>query len=202
MRRESAFAVLLSVAWHAYAQQPPAETVTVSKTCNQAPFDYRIRLLADRAQFRVYRLTYPSPVVTPIVQNNTIPADYYLPKNLQPGQNQKYPAVICLHILDGNEALTDLVCSVLAARGVPAISFKLPYYGERGGARGPEIMADDPKLFVAAIAQAGEDIRRTVDLLASRRRSIPSGSASRASAWAGSLPPPRRAPSRGSIGRA
>ena len=29
-------------------------------------------------------------------------------------------------------------------------------------------MADDPKLFVGAIAQAGEDIRRTIDLLASR----------------------------------
>ena len=161
-----AFAVLLSVAWHADAQQPPAETVTVAKTCNHAPFDYRIRLLADRAQFRVYRLTYPSPVVTPVVQNNTIPADYYLPKNLQPGS--KYPAVICLHILDGNEPLTDLVCSVLAGRGIPAISFKLPYYGDRGGPKGPEIMADDPKLFVGAIGQAGEDIRRTIDLLASR----------------------------------
>ena len=116
--------------------------------------------------FVVYRLTYPSPVVTPVAQNNTMPADYYLPKRLQPGA--KYPAVICLHILDGNEPLTDLMCSVLAGRGIPAIAFKLPYYGQRGTARGPEALADDPKLFVGAMAQAGEDIRRTIDLLASR----------------------------------
>ena len=38
----------------------------------------------------------------------------------------------------------------------------------RGGPKGPEALADDPKLFVGAIAQAGEDIRRTIDLLASR----------------------------------
>jgi len=76
--------------------------------------------------------------------------------------------VICLHILDGNTPLTDVVCSVLAARGIPAIMFKLPYYGERGLPKGPEALADDPKLFVGAIAQAGADIRRTIDLLASR----------------------------------
>ena len=78
------------------------------------------------------------------------------------------PAVICLHILDGNEPLTDLMCSVLAARGIPAISFKLPYYGSRGTAKGPEALADNPKLFVGAIVQAGDDIQRTIDLLASR----------------------------------
>ena len=157
----------LPLAAHVRAAEQPTETVAVSKTYNNAPFDYHIRLLAERPQFRVYRLTYPSPVVTPLAQNNTIPADYYVPNGIRPG-DAKCPAVICLHILDGNEPLTDLVCSVLASRGIPAISFKLPYYGSRGTAKGPEALADDPKLFVGAIAQAGEDIRRTIDLLASR----------------------------------
>ena len=35
-------------------------------------------LLAEKAGYRVYRLTYPSPVVTPVEQNNTVPADYYV----------------------------------------------------------------------------------------------------------------------------
>lgn len=159
-------AVLLATAWQAQAQQPTLTTLEVAKTYNNAPFKYQSRLLSDRAQFQVYRLTYPSPVVTPLEQNNTIPADFYLPKNLLPGA--KYPAAICLHILNGDEQLTDLVCSVLASRGILAISFKMPYYGERGTAKGPEAMAGSPKLFIGAIAQVGEDIRRTVDLLASR----------------------------------
>ena len=122
---------------------------------------------AERAQFRVYRLSYPSPTVSPVAQNNTVPADYYVPNHVPAGGRQ-YPAVICLHILDGNEPLTELVCSVLASRGVPALSFKLPYYGPRGLPQGPRVLADDPKMFVSAIVQAGEDIRRTIDLLASR----------------------------------
>ena len=159
--------LVLSAAWQARAAGQPTETVAVAKTFNHAPFDYNLRLLTQRADFRIYRLTYPSPVVSPVVQNNTIPADYYVPNSVRPG-DPKRPAVICLHILDGNEPLTDLICSMLAKRGVPAISFKLPYYGSRGTAKGPEILADNPKLFAGAIVQAGEDIRRTFDLLASR----------------------------------
>ena len=169
LRTLLAIALFLSLplATFILAAYQPAETIAVSKTYNNAPFDYRIRLLAERPRFRVFRLTYPSPVKTALVQNNTIPADYYVPNNIRPG-DPKRPAVICLHILDGNEPLTELVCSVLANRGIPAIAFKLPYYGSRGTVRGPDALADDPKLFVAAIAQAGEDVRRTIDLLASR----------------------------------
>ena len=162
-----ALLITLSTACFADADQQPSETVTVSKTYDGRPFVYQIRLTAERAQFRVYWLSYPSPTVSALVQNNTVPADYYVPKQVPSGGHQ-YPAVICLHILDGNEPLTELVCSVLASRGVPALSFKLPYYGPRGGPRGPEALADDPKMFVGAITQASEDIRRTIDLLAAR----------------------------------
>ena len=113
-------ALALAAAWHASAAELPTEIVAVSKTYNNAPFDYHIRLLAERAHFRVYRLTYPSPVVTPLTQNNTIPADYYIPRDIRSGEAGR-PAVICLHILDGNEPLTDLVCSTLARRGFPPL---------------------------------------------------------------------------------
>ncbi len=155
-----------------HGQTPPADerfpqAVSVSETFDHRPFDYRIESRTEKTGYVVYRLTYPSPVVTALPQNNTIPAEYYLPAGLRPG-DPKRPAVICIHILDGNMALVRMQCMVLAARGIPAILFMLPYYGERGLPAGPEAMAANPKLFVEAIAQGIEDARRTVDVLASR----------------------------------
>ncbi|HEY4761234.1 MAG TPA: hypothetical protein VIH42_11695, partial [Thermoguttaceae bacterium] len=155
------------------------QTVSVQKTYNNTPFKYQINLQARRDGYRVFALKYPSPVTTPIKQNNTVPAEYYLPDGIAPvsllpqGDRQR-PAVICMHILDGNDVLTDMVCSVLAMRGIPAIMFKLPYYGERGLPDGPMVLAKDPKLLASAIAQAGEDVRRTIDVLASRPEVDPS----------------------------
>ena len=180
-RRPSAVGLAIAIAFRlagfAVAENPSArtpngsaagdETLAVSTTFNHAPFTYQIRLVQERPEFRVYRLSYPSPVVTPVRQNNTVPAEYYLPKGAGLA-GRRYPAVICMHILDGNEALTDLVCTVLASRSIPALSFKLPYYGQRGLPGGPKAIADNPERFAGAIAQAGEDVRRTVDLLASR----------------------------------
>jgi dienelactone hydrolase len=143
------------------------QTVAVGKGFDGVKFDYQIRFHSQRNGYRVYQVKYPSPVKTALEQNNMVPADYYVPNGIAPGDPRR-PAVICLHILDGNDALTDMVCSVLALRGVPAIMFRLPYYGERGLPGGPEVLAKDPKMFAGAIAQAGQDLRRTIDVLASR----------------------------------
>ena len=140
---------------------------TVQNTFDNRPFTYLEKPLAERPGYKILRLKYPSPMTTAVEQNNTVPADYYLPDGIKPGDPRR-PAVICLHILDGNDVLTDMVCSTLAARGIPAIAFKLPYYGERGLPEGPMAMAKDPKLFAGAIEQTGVDVRRTFDLLASR----------------------------------
>ena len=110
----------------------PPQVVRVASGFDKAAFSYRIELDGDHETFHVYRLTYPSPVQSPLAQNNTIPAELYLPKGIKPG-SQPRPAVICLHILGGGFELTRLQCTALAARGIPAIWFKLPYYAERGG---------------------------------------------------------------------
>lgn len=143
------------------------QTFSVSQTYNQKPFDYRIESREEKADMLVYRLTYPSPVVSPVKQNNTIPAEYYVPKGIKPNQARR-PAVICLHILNGNYELERMCCTMLASHGVPAIMFKLPYYGERALPGGRKAMAANPELFAGALAQGVEDVRRTVDLLASR----------------------------------
>ena len=148
------------------AAEPP-QTVAVPSTFNDKPFDYRIEFREEKAGYRLYRLTYPSPVVTPFEPNNTVPADYYLPKNLDAAAGKR-PAAICLHILNGNFELEQMTCAMLASRGIPAVMIKLPYYGERSLPGGRKALAGDPKLFAAALNQAVEDVRRTIDVLASR----------------------------------
>ena len=86
-------AMILSAAAFAAGAETPSKdgpdesprVETVAQTFNEQPFDYRMTLLSRRSGSRVFRLTYPSPVVTPVAQNNTIPADYYLPDGIAPG---------------------------------------------------------------------------------------------------------------------
>jgi len=151
----------------AIGQDRPDEVVRVASGFDKRAFSYHIGLESEHESFRVYRLTYPSPAPSALAQNNTIPAEYYLPKGIEPGSKPR-PAVICLHILGGGFELTRLQCTALAARGIPAIWFKLPYYAERGTPSGPRAVAADPHLFAKALAQGADDVRRTVDVLASR----------------------------------
>jgi len=158
-------ALLLLLPSAATAAELP-QAVAVATTFNDRPFSYRIEFREEKAGYRLYRFTYPSPVVTPVEQNNTIPADYYLPKNLDTAG--KRPAAICLHILNGNFELEQMTCALLASRGIPAVMIKLPYYGERSLPGGHKALAGNPKLFAASLAQAVEDVRRTIDVLALR----------------------------------
>ncbi len=144
-----------------------AKTRHVAKTFNDRPFDYTIKLHRKFERFSVYRLSYPSPVVTPVERNNTIPAEYFLPHGIAPGDARR-GAVVCLHILNGNFELVRITCSKLAARGIPAVMIVLPYYGPRSLPGGHDKLVADPQLFVGALDQAIVDVRRTLDLLASR----------------------------------
>ena len=74
----------------------------------------------------VSKVTFPSPVVTPHENNNTVHCEYFCPTT--PGEK---PGVIVLHILGGDFDLARLFCRALAGRGVNALFLKMPYYGER-----------------------------------------------------------------------
>ena len=88
----------------------------MTKTFDNAPFSYRISPVVERDAFQVYRLSYPSPVHTAVQPNNTVPAVEHAPR--RHGRRSACPAVICLHILDGNVELVKIACSALAARGI------------------------------------------------------------------------------------
>ena len=78
------------------AQDRPGEVLRVASGFDKQAFSYRIELESEHDSFRVYRLTYPSRVPSPVAQNNTIPAELYLPKGIRRGSPPR-PAVICLH---------------------------------------------------------------------------------------------------------
>ena len=104
----AALAAALTVAASARAgDRQPVETVAVPAAFDGVRFSCRIEPAAENEGFRVYRLSYPSPVHTALEQNNRIPAELYLPRGLRPGDPRR-PAVICLHILDGNVELVEL----------------------------------------------------------------------------------------------
>ncbi|NMC21077.1 MAG: alpha/beta hydrolase, partial [Thermogutta sp.] len=145
----------------------PGGVWTVRDSSHGGSFDCEIVSVAEKETCRVVRLRYPSPVVTELPQNNVIPVEYYLPLNMRPGDEPR-PAVVCLHILDGSLELVRALSSVLASRGIPAMVFQLPYYGERGGPNGPRDILASPERFTAVLGQALEEVRRAVDFLASR----------------------------------
>jgi cephalosporin-C deacetylase-like acetyl esterase len=99
---------------------------------------------------------FPSPVVTPHPENNTVHCEYFRP--VTPG---KHPAVIALHILGGDFDLSRLFCRHLAQHGVAALFLKLPYYGPRRPANSDvRMITEDPNATVANMRQGILDIRR------------------------------------------
>ncbi|WCJ60230.1 prolyl oligopeptidase family serine peptidase [Fontisphaera persica] len=142
-------------------------SITVSNASPQRTFVYRQAPPIRQTEWQLYRLEFASPVVSELPQNNRVPADLYIPAGWREGQRGR-PAVICLPILNGDEDLTAMMCTVLAARGMVAVTFKLPYYGVRGPAEGRRALAASPRAFVSALDQASQEIQRLVDLLQSR----------------------------------
>jgi len=146
---------------------PPVQVIAVTNLNPQIAFTYRQKPLAAQTAWASFRLEFPSPVATDLPQNNTVLADLYVPADWSAGQAGR-PAVICLPILNGDEDLTAMMCTVLASRGLVSVTFTLPYYGPRGPAEGRRALASNPRLFLSALDQAGKEISRLVDLLQTR----------------------------------
>ncbi len=112
----------------------------------------------------VSKVTFPSPVVTPHENNNTVHCEYFA--STAPGQK---PGVIVLHILGGDFDLARLFCRALAAKNVNALFLKMPYYGEREQPGvDTRMISADPELTVKGMTQAVKDIRRGAAWLAAQ----------------------------------
>ena len=129
------------------------------------PFETEVRL--ETAGYTVKSVRFPSPIVTPEVENNTVHAEYYAPKGMTKG---KRPGVVVLHILGADFALSRFIAARLADHGVAALFIKLPYYGERkpGGLGDRRFLSTDIDRSVLAMRQGICDVRRAAAWLASR----------------------------------
>jgi dienelactone hydrolase len=128
-------------------------------------FDYQLQWKdVDSPLYQYGELTFPSPVKTESEQNNTVHCEYYRPK-----RDGKRPAVIVLHILGGDFALSRLFCHSLNESGTAALFLKMPYYGPRrepGSTR--RMISPNPTETQEGLTQAVLDIRRAAAFLASQ----------------------------------
>jgi dienelactone hydrolase len=132
-------------------------------------FDYDMkRLNVELSNHEVWDVTFPSPVKTPHENNNTVHCEYYKPTG-EAAAGKKRPAVIVLHILGGDFALSRLFAGSIAQRGTAALFVKLPYYGPR---RQPGVerrmISANPEETIAGMTQAVLDIRQATGFLMSR----------------------------------
>ena len=58
---------------------PSSQSLSVLQVSGGKAFSYTSELKSTSRLYRVYRFRYPSPIVTSVAENNTIPGDYYLP---------------------------------------------------------------------------------------------------------------------------
>lgn len=130
----------------------------------ESTFGYERELVRDTPGYSVSKLRFPSPIETPDVLNNTVHAEYFQPK----GAGRR-PAVVVLHILGADFALSRYYAARLADKGVAALFMKLPYYGERRPAGSNlRMVSTDIGRSTLAMRQGVCDVRRAAAWLASR----------------------------------
>ncbi len=161
--------------------KPPTESGIVhfhpSKSQEEIPTRYQLKpnhfsykLIKKKeyklSGFTIHHLTFPSPFKSPHPENNTVHADYYLPTRSE----GKVPGVIVLHITGGDQELSRLISSHLAANGVAALFVQMAYYGPRRpkGSR-LRLLSYDFDHSIRAVRQTVLDVRRATAWLESRK---------------------------------
>lgn len=123
--------------------------------------------LRSSAKVAFSRVTFPSPVESPLEANNTVHCELFLPKSASP--KHKVPGVVVLHILGGDFFLARIFAEHLAERGVATLFLIMPHYGPRRTEGNPaRMVSDDPQQTVLGMRQAVLDIRCGAAFLSSQ----------------------------------
>jgi dienelactone hydrolase len=129
-------------------------------------FDFSMTLVRQLPNIgiEIHQLRYPSPVISPVPQNNTVYAEYYRPTGAGP-----YPGVIILDITAGDQSLSRIIARCLAQKGIAALFVQMAYYGPRRPVNSPVrlLSTNIPQTF-EAIRQTVLDVRLAAAWLASR----------------------------------
>ncbi len=129
----------------------------------EATFGYELEPVRETPGYSVAKLRFPSPIATPDQANNTVHGEYFRPKG-----GGRRPAVVVLHILGADFALSRYYAARLADRGVAALFVKLPYYGERRGGGKGKFLSTDIGRSTLAMRQGVCDVRRAGAWLGAR----------------------------------
>jgi dienelactone hydrolase len=144
-------------------------TVQFRPVCDQKTVPESYRLEAHQFDFELeqakplplckatlYRLRFPSPVVTETPENNTVHAEYYLPEGKGP-----FPCVIVLDITGGDQSLSRTISMCLAQNRIAALFVQMAYYGPRrppGSKR--RLLSPNVQETLAGVRQTVLDLRR------------------------------------------
>lgn len=130
------------------------------------PFTYRLELKRElpASEVDVYHLTFPSPVVSPSPENNTVHCEYYRSRS-----GGRLPGVIVLDITGGDQSLSRGIALFMAQNKINALFVQMAYYGPRRppGSKQRLLSTDIPHTM-EAVRQTVLDVRVAGAWLASR----------------------------------
>ena len=115
------------------------------------PYEMSLKYEMPSVETTVFRLTFPSPVVSKYKENNTVHAEYY-----RPNVKGSIAAVIVLDITGGDQSLSRSIATHLAQHGIGALFVQMAYYGPR---RPP---GSSVRLMSPNIPQTLEAVRQTI----------------------------------------
>lgn len=143
-------------------------TVVQTVTGRTGRFRCERTLVEARPDGRTWRVVYPSPSPPGYPEGRRAVAWYYEPAWPRAA---KGPAVMCLHILSGDGALTMSLAARFAACGLPALMPEMPFFRSRipGGGGDPEAALrrpEGPRLLAESLLAGPGEMLRAADVLA------------------------------------
>ena len=129
-------------------------------------FDYEMEPIRElpNSGVEVFHVRFPSPVISPCTQNNTVHAEYY-----RPTVKGSFPGVIVLDITAGDQKLSRIIATHLAQNRIAALFVQMAYYGPRRPT-GSDLRLLTPSYqhTMAAVRQTVLDIRQATAWLEAR----------------------------------
>jgi len=146
------------------AKEPNVSCLLQRFAIGRQEFPWRMTLLHKSPSTEVHAVQFPSPYHSAMEQNNTVHGEYF-PVDKSPPR----PAVIVLHISDGQFVLARIICQHLASQQINALLVKMPYYGPRRSEdEDVDWITENPEQLVQAVTQAVMDVRRAACWLSTR----------------------------------
>lgn len=132
-------------------------------------FDFTLapRFEMPHAGVSVHTLTFPSPVKSSVPANDTVHAEYFVPKAASAGA--KVPGVVVLDIMDGSGTVARGQAVWLAQHGAAALYVHMAHYGPRRPPGSPvRLMSTNLEQTFAGVRQTVLDCRAATAWLAAR----------------------------------